>query len=98
VKAYAIVDINVTEPDGFTTYVGQITDLISKHGGRYLVRGPTPEVLLSGSAPLPEIVVVIEFPTMDDARAFIDERQAIGLADLFAGSTDSRILLAEGMV
>ena len=96
-KVYVIVDITITERDGFMTYVGQITDLIVRHGGRYLVRGPTSEVILAGSAPLPEMLVVVEFPSMENARAFIDERQELGLADLFAGSTDSRILLAEGV-
>lgn len=96
-KAYLIVDITITDRDGFMTYVGQITDLIVRHGGRYLVRGPTPEVLLAGSIPAPEVMVVVEFPAMENARAFIDARQELGLADLFAGSTDSRILLAEGV-
>ncbi|HKK53399.1 MAG TPA: DUF1330 domain-containing protein [Myxococcota bacterium] len=96
-KAYVIVDITITEREGFTTYVGQITDLIVRHGGRYLVRGPNPEVILAGSVPVPELLVVVEFPSMENARAFIDARQELGLADLFAGSTDSRILLAEGV-
>ena len=77
-------------------YVGKITDLISKHGGRYLVQGAEPE-LVSGNSEIPGHVVVLEFPSKDSARAFLEERSELGLADLFLRATNSRVLLADGV-
>ena len=77
-------------------YVGQISALISKHGGRYLVRGAEPETIVAGSD-VPQFVVVLEFPSKSAAKAFFDERADVGLADLFSRATRSRIMVAEGV-
>jgi uncharacterized protein (DUF1330 family) len=90
------VDINVEDQAGFMKYVGQITDLIAKHDGKYLVRGATPEALLADSDS-PQLVVVIAFSSKDSADGFFAERTELGLADLFKSSTRSRILMTEGV-
>ena len=59
-KAYVLVDINIDDTDGFMRYVSQITDLITKHGGRYVVRGAVPETLLDNGA-TPQHIAVLEF-------------------------------------
>ena len=94
-SAYVVVDLNIRDREPFMEYVSQVTALIEKHGGRYLVQGAVPEVLHGSEVP-PAHVVVIEFADIDVARAFFRERAELGLADLFAGATDSRILLVEG--
>ena len=93
-KAYVLVDINVEEPDAYTEYVGEITGLISKHGGKYLVRGAEPVL---GDSQSPQHVVILEFPSRESANAFFDERANLGLRDLFSRATRSRIILADGV-
>lgn len=95
-KAYVVVDITVEDMEAFMHYVGQISSLISKHGGRYLVRGAEPETLLAQSES-PQFIVILEFPSRDAANAFFDERASLGLAELFSTATKSRILLADGV-
>ena len=95
-KAYVLVDINVEEPEAFMKYVGEITGLISKYGGKYLVRGAEPETVLANSQS-PQHVVILEFPSRESANAFFDERARLGLKDLFSRATHSRILLADGV-
>lgn len=94
-KGYVIVDIDIEDASRFGEYASQIPELIEKHGGKYLVRGPKPAVVLDNFH-IPEHLVVIEFPSQEAARAFFDERQSLGLADLFASSTTSRVLLVPG--
>ena len=95
-KAYVVVDIVVEEPEGFMEYVGQITDLISKHGGKYLVRGAEPETIL-GDPQGPQHVVILEFPSRKSVYTFFEEREKLGLKDLFTRTTRSRILLTDGI-
>lgn len=95
-KAYVLVDIDVEEPGGFMNYATDVAPLISKHGGKYLVRGGVPEMLL-GDSQSPQHVVLLEFPSREAADTFFEERAAVGLKDLFESSTHSRILLADGV-
>ncbi|MBD3648191.1 MAG: DUF1330 domain-containing protein [Pseudomonadales bacterium] len=95
-KAYVIVDITIENSEDFMEYVGQIPALIAKHGGRYLVRGAEPETVLAQSES-PQYLAVLEFPSRESANAFLEERNSVGLADLFARTTKSRILLADGV-
>ena len=65
--AYMIVQIKITREDGWPEYRKQVSELFSKHGGRYLVRGGDVEVL-EGSYDGRRIVV-FEFPSMDVIRS-----------------------------
>jgi uncharacterized protein (DUF1330 family) len=67
--AYVVVRIKVHDPSWRTTYGPRVTELVARHGGRYIARGATPE-RIEGDAPLPDAVTVIEFPSMDAAHAW----------------------------
>ena len=43
--AYIIVQIRITREEGWPEYRQKVAGLFAKHGGRYLVRGGTVEVL-----------------------------------------------------
>lgn len=94
-KAYLVVDLDVADPEVFSTYVGRIGALIEKHQGEYLVRGAPPTTVLA-RGDSPQHLVVIEFPSRRRAEAFLEERAAEGLSEIFARGTNSRILLADG--
>jgi len=94
-KSYLLVDIKIENHDQFREYAGQISDLIDKHGGHYLVRGAKPEIVSADTA-VPEHIAVIEFPSNVATKAFLKERSDLGLADLFSKATTSRILTADG--
>lgn len=66
--AYVIVDIRVTDPVRFEEYRKLVPPTISAFGGRYLARGGT-VVPLEGDWD-PERIVVLEFPTLERARAW----------------------------
>ncbi len=94
-KAYLQVDFNITELELFMQYVEKVPALIEKHEGRYLVKGVEPIVVQSdGETALRS--VVIEFPSMERAQSFIQEREDSGLVQIWKQSTRARISLLEG--
>lgn len=66
--AYIIVQIAVTDPVRYEDYRRAAPGAIRQYGGRYIVRGGKVEIM-EGSHDGRRIVV-LEFPTLDDARRF----------------------------
>src|ERR1700692_2361791 len=66
---YAIVEVNVTDENGFTKeFLPLIAKDIQAAGGKYVVRGGNP-VTLQGAPPTSR-VVVLQFDSVDKAQAF----------------------------
>ena len=66
---YAIVEVNVTDENGFTKeFLPLIAKDIQAAGGKYVVRGGNP-VTLQGAAPASR-VVVLQFDSVDKLRAW----------------------------
>ena len=68
--AYVIADIEITDPGGYEEYRRRVQATVTQYGGRYLVRGGPAETLEGGWRP--RRLVVIEFPSMSQARAWYD--------------------------
>lgn len=66
--AYVIFDIDVHDDEGYQAYRRLGAPTVAQYGGRFTVRGGAAESL--EGAWTPKRVVVIEFDTMDDARAW----------------------------
>jgi len=93
-KGYLVLDFSIIDLEGFMDYANNIPQFIEKHGGRYLVQGSVPETMESDWQP--ERLVVLEFPSSDHARAFLDDPDAQSLFALRHKTTVSRLILAEG--
>ncbi|WP_185230328.1 DUF1330 domain-containing protein [Teredinibacter franksiae] len=96
-RGYIVVDVNIKDMEGFIEYASRIPELIDKHGGRYVVKGAEP-VVIRESSDVPKFLVVIEFPSVEAADNFIDERSKSDLIELFNRSTVGRILRVEGCI
>lgn len=70
--AYAIGRLRAENWSWLAEYGPVVADLVEQHGGRYLVRGGSPKQL-EGEEPLPDAYVVLEFPSMQSARAWYDD-------------------------
>lgn len=66
--ALIIVDIEVTDPVLYEEYKRLASLSIVAHGGRYLVRGGTSEVL--DGTWTPRRLVVLQFDSVDQAKAW----------------------------
>jgi uncharacterized protein (DUF1330 family) len=67
--AYAIGRLEMRDPAWRQAYGAKTAALVAKHGGKYLVRGGAME-RLEGTGQLPSVIVVLEFPSMAQAKAW----------------------------
>lgn len=66
--AYVMVDIEIQDPVMYEEYRRVAPPSIAVYGGRYIVRGGAVDVLEGDWHP--QRVVVLEFPTVERARAW----------------------------
>jgi len=93
--AYFIVEIDVQDAAAFEEYRRQVPATIARYGGRYLVRGGTTETLESDWRPAR--IVVLEFPSREQAKAFYESSEYAPLKALRLRAARSRLLLADGV-
>ena len=92
--AYLVLDFSIKDLAGFMPYVEAIPAFIDKHGGRYIVRGTEPTVMEGDWAP--ERMVILEFPSREQAKAFLADPDAQALFAVRHRTTNSRLVLVEG--
>ena len=75
---YALIELEITKMDGMGPYLEAVSGTIAAHGGKYLVRAGTTEVVEGGLGEYPT-KVVLEFPSMAAANGWYNsaEYQAI---------------------
>jgi len=93
--AYLIAEVQVTDPAAYEDYRKQVPAIIAKYGGRYLVRGGKVETKEGGWAP-PRFVIV-EFPTMEQARKFYESAEYAPVLAIRTKASNSKLILAEGL-
>ena len=93
--AYVIAQIEVTDPEAFEAYRQQVPSVIEQYGGEYVVRGGAMEVL-EGDWPRPR-VVVLKFPSMDQARAWHASSEYEGPKALRRSASKGSMIVVEGV-
>jgi len=93
-KAYVVAEITVTDADAYREYVAAAFPVIQKFGGRFLTRGGT-SVAVEGAPPA-ERVMIIEFASLDQAKAFEYSQDYTDIAPLRQRSAQSRLFIVEG--
>ncbi len=72
--ALLFLDTKVEDPDAYEEYKRLAKPIAEKYGGIYRVRG-NPIDLIESDLWEPTRIVIIEFPSKDKARAFIDSKE-----------------------
>jgi uncharacterized protein (DUF1330 family) len=93
-KAYLIAEVDVHDPEHYANYTAKTPDAIARHGGKFIVRGGTWDAL-EGETPKGR-VVVIEFPSLDAARAFYKSDDYQPLIPIRQSASNGRMFLVEG--
>jgi uncharacterized protein (DUF1330 family) len=68
---YAVAELNVTNPAWVRSYVADVTPMVERYGGRYLARTTNFEQL-EGERTLPQVFLIIEWPSKAAADAFYE--------------------------
>jgi uncharacterized protein (DUF1330 family) len=93
--AYAIIDITVHDPVRYEEYKKLAPPAIAAYGGKYLVRGGDLHVL-EGEW-VPSRMVVLEFPTAEQALAWIDSPEYRDARALRHATATTKAILVEGV-
>jgi uncharacterized protein (DUF1330 family) len=94
--AYLIGRLQMRDPSWRTEYGPKTAELITKHGGRFLVRGGVPE-RLEGHTPQPSGIVVVEFPSAAQAKAFYNDPAYAPLIKLRQSGSDLDLVVVDGV-
>jgi uncharacterized protein (DUF1330 family) len=70
-KYYSVAELEITDQSWIPAYVENVTRLVEQAGGRYLARTSKIEKL-EGERKVPQIFLIIEWPSKDVAMAFYE--------------------------
>ena len=93
-KGYLVVQVTVTNPDQYAQYTERSPALIAQYGGRFLARAGRTETL--EGPPGRSRVVIIEFPSFEQAQAFYHSPEYQQARKLREGAGEAQFLLVEG--
>ena len=93
---YAIAMINMRNREWLPNYSDKADVLIAKYGGRYVVRGVQPEQI-EGKNILPDIIVILEFPSLETAKAWHSDPDYQDLIEVRNKGSDTDFLLVQGV-
>jgi uncharacterized protein (DUF1330 family) len=95
VAAYVIVEVNVTDPQLFGEYAKGVPATIAAYGGKYVVRGGAVESKEGGWTP--KRVVVLEFPSLEQARKWYHSPEYKPLLEMRLKAANAKLILVEGV-
>lgn len=94
--AYVIYQAEVLDPVAYEGYKTAAETSIAAAGGRYIVRGGETQVL-EGDPPSLGRTVILEFETMDTARAWYRSEEYTAARQLRENVARARLLLIDGV-
>jgi uncharacterized protein (DUF1330 family) len=92
--AYVVVQIDVRDPERYERYKALAAPSVAAGGGRYIARGGVTETLEGDWSPTR--LVILEFPTMQQARDWYGSAQYREAAAVRQGCADVQMVLTEG--
>ena len=93
--AYVINDMVVTDPVLFEQYKKLSPPTVAQYGGRFLARGGSTDTLEGEWSP--QRLVIIEFPSVAQARAWVDSPEYAPAKRLRQITTISNLIVVEGV-
>ena len=94
-SAFVIVDTKIENAEAYEEYKSLAKPIAEKYGGVYRARGGAMEVRETDLWE-PTRMVIIEFPDMDSARAFVDSPEYAPVKPLRRNNARCTLLLLEG--
>jgi len=94
-SAYVIAEVTVNDTTLFAEYGKGVPASIAAYGGKYLVRGGATEPKEGGWEP--KRMVVLEFPTMAQARKWYHSAEYKPLLEMRLKAANSRMIFVEGV-
>ena len=93
--AYVLANVTIKEPVRYEDYRRLVTPTLEKYGGRFIVRGGPVEVL--EGAWRPGRLVIIEFPTAEQARTWWSSPEYTEAKLIRQATSEGTLLIVEGV-
>jgi uncharacterized protein (DUF1330 family) len=93
--AYVIVEVEVHDPARYEAYKTMVPPSLAKYGGRFIVRGGEVTPLEGGWAP--KRLVVIEFPSVGQAKAWWASPEYAEAKALRQATSTGRMIVVDGV-
>ena len=94
--AYVLSEVEILDERVADRYRPIAAASIARYGGRYLVRGGTIDVI-EGDWPSNKRVVIVEFPTMERARAWYGSAEYAEALELRQTALNRRLIFVDGV-
>ena len=94
-KGYVLAEVDITDPALFAEYGKQVAPTVTAYGGRYLVRGVEAQRMV-GDHPARRFVV-LEFPSLEQAKAWYDSQEYKPARDLRARCAKTQLFIVAGV-
>ena len=94
-SAFLIVDTLIENPEAYEEYKKLAKPIAEKYGGQYRARGGAMEVLETDLW-TPTRMVIIEFPDMEAARAFVDSEEYAPVKPMRRDNAQCTLLILDG--
>jgi uncharacterized protein (DUF1330 family) len=99
VAAYSITEVEIIDEDGERRYTEMASAAVAHYGGHFLVPAAEPVVAEGGGWPgwpAGGRVVIIEFPSMDQLRAWYESPEYAPARAMAKTVLDRRLMFVEG--
>jgi uncharacterized protein (DUF1330 family) len=93
-SAYAIAEIDVVDPAAYEDYRKQVLAVVTKYGGKFIVRGGKIDSKEGGWTP--KRIVVVEFPSLAQAQKWYDSPEYAPLIKLRQKASKGKLIIVEG--
>ncbi|MHB8777643.1 MAG: DUF1330 domain-containing protein [Anaerolineales bacterium] len=94
-SAYVVVDIEVTDPEGYKEYVKLAPQTVELYGGKYIARGGQNETL-EGEWQAKRLVI-LEFPSVEQAKKWLDSPEYAPARKLRHQYARTNMVVVEGL-
>jgi uncharacterized protein (DUF1330 family) len=93
--AYVIANVTVKDPVRYEEYRRLVTPTVEPFGGRFIARGGKVELLEGSWAPAR--VVILEFPSVERARAWWQSPEYAEARAIRQATSEGTLLIVEGV-
>jgi uncharacterized protein (DUF1330 family) len=94
-SAYVVVQVDVKDPERYEGYKRMVPPSLEKFGGRFVVRGGQVHNMEGDWAP--RRFVLVEFPSVEQAKAWWASPEYAEAKALRQATADSQLIIVEGV-
>ena len=94
-SAFVITDVEITDASLYGQFFEQVTGTVEAHGGKFVARGGTLEVILGEWTP--KRIAILEFDSLQQIRTWLASPEYTALSDIRSRSSNINMVIVEGL-